>query len=70
MALRRMLSKKEAADYCAIPYQKFSGICPVRPSDLGGVVRWDIKAIDRWIDSKNTNEIKTLESDDVILQNL
>ena len=48
---RRMLSAREAADYCGLPLKKFPMACKVAPVQLPGVdVRYDIRDLDQWID--------------------
>lgn len=48
----RMITAKDAAKYCHIPYGKFPRICPVRPIQLHEAVRpfYDIRDLDKWID--------------------
>jgi len=53
----RLLKLKDAATYCQIPIKRFPAICPVTPLDLGSGLRaYDIKDIDRWIDSLKESE--------------
>ena len=61
----RMLSKKEASVYCRIPVNKFSAICPVIPIDLGTGLSYDIKDLDRWIDSYKQNR-QDYNDDDIV----
>lgn len=52
---RRMLTEREAAEYCALPIKKFSHFCPVAPITFPGVPpRFDQKDLDHWIDSLKT----------------
>lgn len=64
---RRMLSLREAADYCGIPAKRFlvTGISPVDMPH--GQKLYDIKDLDSWLDGiKN----KALHSDDAIIGRL
>jgi hypothetical protein len=48
---RRILTEREAADYCGLPAKKFSHFCRVSPVQLPGVnVRYDIRDLDEWLD--------------------
>ena len=48
---RRMLSAREAADYCGVPQKKFSVVCRVSPVQLPGVdLRYDMRDLDEWLD--------------------
>jgi hypothetical protein len=54
---RRMLTTKEAADYCGLPTKKFSMLCAVSPVDLGkGYSRYDLRDLDKWLDSLQSPE--------------
>lgn len=66
MAGNRMLSKKAAATYCRIPVNKFSAICPVAPIDLGTGLSYDVRDLDKWIDSYKQNSHDF--SDDAIVK--
>lgn len=47
----RLLKKEDAARYCGIDAARFQRVCPVRPVRLDGKVRrWDVRALDRWLD--------------------
>jgi hypothetical protein len=49
---RRMLSKRESADYCGMPVRKFEAICPVAPVAFSdGLEAFDMHDLDNWIDS-------------------
>ncbi|MEP4769648.1 MAG: hypothetical protein ABJY83_17215 [Roseibium sp.] len=53
----RMLTKAEAAHYCRLPVKKFEILCPVAPLEFaGGVKRWDVRDLDRWIESQKTSD--------------
>jgi hypothetical protein len=48
----RILSKREAANYCKISVRDFPIRCPVRPLNMGrGEMLYDVRDLDRWIDS-------------------
>ena len=52
--LRRLLNQKQAAAYCGISVPTFLTYCPVRPIAVGAgkrLERYDINALDNWIDS-------------------
>jgi hypothetical protein len=49
----RLLNKKQAAAYCNVALSTFDSVCPVpgiAMDRLGRVVRYDVHALDRWID--------------------
>lgn len=51
----RLLSKKDAAAYCAMSLPTFERLCPVNPVELGvRGYRYDRRALDRWIDGLNS----------------
>lgn len=55
----RLLTKHQAAAYCGLSSPTFCERCPVEPVALGEgerLKRWDIRALDRWIDSLAKNE--------------
>lgn len=48
---KRLLTLREAADYCGVSTGAFQNHCPVLPCVLEArVVRYDVRAIDGWID--------------------
>lgn len=50
----RLLTKSQAAQYCGLAVSTFGGVCPVRPIALGDgarMHRYDVRDIDKWIDS-------------------
>jgi hypothetical protein len=48
---RRILSEREAADYCGYPLSKFKLFCPVVPVQFpGGSKRYDMRDLDAWVD--------------------
>lgn len=66
---RRMLSEREAAEYCGIvPVKRFRAICPVAPiSLLEGNERFDMHDLDFWIDEL---KLRASDSDADILARL
>ena len=54
--LARLLNARNAAAYCAMSLASFLAHCPVKPISLGPdarLRRYDIRALDAWIDSLN-----------------
>jgi hypothetical protein len=52
----RLLTRRQAAEYCGVGIETFAMHCPVRPISLGPgkrLERYDIVALDRWIDLLN-----------------
>jgi hypothetical protein len=48
----RLLTKAEAAHYCRRSVKKFESQCPVPPIEMADGDRlWDVRDLDRWIDS-------------------
>lgn len=48
---RRMLSEKEAADYCGRPLTKFRAACSVPPIQFpDGAKLFDMRDLDAWLD--------------------
>ena len=48
----RLLTKREAANYCRRSIKKFEAQCPVAPIEMvDGDRLWDVQDLDRWIDS-------------------
>jgi hypothetical protein len=48
----RLLTKGEAAHYCRRSVKKFEAQCPVLPIEMADGDRlWDVRDLDRWIDS-------------------
>lgn len=53
----RLLTKSQAARYCGLSVPTFDSVCPVRAIALGfgaRMERFDMRDIDRWIDSLKT----------------
>ena len=59
------IPKTLAARYCGVPVSRFAGVCPMRPVRIAEKLKWDIKDLDKWIDS-----IKNEEADDEYLDRL
>jgi hypothetical protein len=52
----RLLTRRQAAEYCSVSIETFAAHCPVRPISLGPgkrLERYDIVALDHWIDLLN-----------------
>jgi len=52
----RLLTTKQAASYCSMSISAFAAHCPVKAVSLGfdtRLRRYDIRALDAWIDSLN-----------------
>jgi hypothetical protein len=48
----RLLTKADAAHYCRLSNAQFETQCPVVPVIMpGGDRLWDVKDLDKWIDS-------------------
>ena len=48
----RLLTKMEAAHYCRRTVKTFEAQCPVAPIKMANGDRlWDVRDLDRWIDS-------------------
>jgi hypothetical protein len=51
VAPRRMLSTKEAAEYCGLVAKRFTGDCGVTPVAMpSGIRLYDMRDLDQWID--------------------
>jgi hypothetical protein len=71
---QRLLTRAQAAAYCGVSVGSFLTLCPVRPIALGDdkrLERYDIVALDEWIDGLKTNAAKcgldwleTMDTDD------
>jgi hypothetical protein len=54
----RLLTRAQAAAYCGVCVATFSTLCPVQPVTLGQgkrLHRFDIVALDKWIDQLDSN---------------
>ncbi len=53
---KRMLDKREAAEYCGRSLKRFEAECPVGPVRFpNGDLRFDKNALDRWLDGLKNN---------------
>ena len=48
----RLLTRDEAAAYCGIGGDLFERCVQVAPMRFGNRKRWDVRAIDRWLDQR------------------
>lgn len=48
----RLLTRDEAAAYCGIGGELFERCVKVAPMRFGSRKRWDVRAIDRWLDQQ------------------
>jgi hypothetical protein len=52
--VKRLLTSSEAAEYCGMGVGSFAVHCSVRPKRVRAVqrgLRWDVRDLDKWIDS-------------------
>jgi hypothetical protein len=49
----RLLGKYAAAKYCGVSPGVLETHVPVRPMRLGHQKRWDVKALDAWLDRES-----------------
>lgn len=49
---KRLLSTKEAAAYCGVCEATFKTHLRITPVKIGTSVRYDVRAIDKWLDGK------------------
>lgn len=58
----RLLPKTLAARYCGVPVSRFANLCPARPIRLADAekLKWDIKDLDEWIDSRKNGSIEDM----------
>lgn len=65
---RRMLSPREAAEYCGLTVKKFPAECRVPPVDMpSGTRLYDMRDLDSWIDGMKAG---ATDSDDDIIGKL
>jgi len=68
MVPRRMLTAREAAEYCGLPAKRFQGECGVPPVAMpSGTRLYDMRDLDTWIDGLKAG---ASDSDDDILGKL
>lgn len=61
---KRMMKQSEAASYVGLPLKHFKTTCPVRPVELQeGILLWDRRDIDVWIDDMKTGNDVTVRDD-------
>lgn len=59
----RMLTLTEAATYCGLSRKRFPHVVGVAPVAMpGGTLRYDIKDLDKWLDSLKTNAPNSREA--------
>ncbi|BCM19208.1 hypothetical protein MJ8_29810 [Mesorhizobium sp. J8] len=57
---KRMLSAAEAAEYCGGKSVEWLRThVRVSPTRIGSLVRYDVRALDRWLDGRNQSEPAT-----------
>jgi hypothetical protein len=62
---RRMLSAREAAEYCGLPTKRFSLVCNVSPVAMpSGMRLYDIRDLDGWIDGLKSE--LPIDDDDIV----
>jgi hypothetical protein len=53
---RRMLTPRDAAEYCGVPAKQFPTQCGVSPLEMpNGARLYDMRDLDRWIDGLKAN---------------
>ncbi len=64
MPLRRILTKRQAADYCNLNAKRFANDCAIAPIEMpDGSTQYDIQDLDKWIDSLKAG---STNDDDII----
>jgi hypothetical protein len=58
---RRLLTAEEAAGYCGISVGTLQAHVPVSPLRLGAAVRYDVRALDKWLDERGKSSPMTGE---------
>ncbi len=65
---RRMLTAREAAEYCGLSPKRFPLECTVSPVEMpGGAKLWDMRDLDAWIDGLKDGAVN---DDEIILSRL
>lgn len=63
---RRMLSEKEAAEYCGRPVARFRSACTVPPVEFpDGAKLFDMRDLDAWLDTLKGASL-TATADDIL----
>lgn len=50
---RRLLTDQEAAAYCGVSVGSLKAHIRVSPVKIGNSVRYDVRALDQWLDGQN-----------------
>lgn len=58
---RRLLTSDEAAAYCGVSVNTMKAHIRVPPVKIGNSVRYDVQALDRWLDAQSQFEPKTAD---------
>ena len=53
---RRLLTADEAASYCGVSAPTLRAHIRVQPVKIGNSVRYDVRELDRWLDSRRQSE--------------
>lgn len=65
---RRMVTEKDAAEYCGLPAKMFRHVSPVTPIEMpGGRKLFDLRDLDVWLDGLKDGQ---LSDDDSIVARL
>ena len=60
----RLLTRRQAADYCGVSVPTFEGICPIKAVALGTgkrLERFDRISLDRWISSLTDGQLPVIK---------
>lgn len=49
----RLITAEDAIDYLSLPNRKALEAVPVRPLRIGARPRWDVRALDAWLDEQS-----------------
>lgn len=58
---RRLLTDKEAAAYCGVSVNTMITHIAIQPVRIGSCVRYDVRALDRWLDRKSNSAPMTAD---------
>jgi len=58
---RRLLTAEEAAGYCGVSVGSLRSHIKVPPVKIGNSVRYDVRALDRWLDGQTETVPQTAE---------
>ncbi len=56
---KRLLNLSEAAAYCGVGAATFKAHAKITPVKIGTALRYDVQAIDKWINSQSDGKPKT-----------